>query len=269
MTEDAHTESKVAFSQRPIGKLGCAITFLFLAAIVSVLIGTTIWLEVAYHVLAGWIQFLLENVGSLTFNWEMIACGIGALALGTYGLHCLCIWLRGKNPWKWQWTISISALTIVLFAASIAMTGIIHQLGWMTREPFISNSRRVHLTVNVSNAKQMFYLMVEYDEEYGALPESIYSLKKEGLIKNLYELQFYPENSKTPEPWIIVPDSKSLFSEEETSTSLPRIIMIAPQPIQRKWVALRSDGAVTLIIASQIRREHPYLLEKLPNLLPN
>ena len=96
--------------------------------------GASVFLEIPYQLIAGWVIFLIANVTALEMNWEMAACGLGALLIATYGLHRFFLWIRIGQPWKWSWTISLTTIMLMLFAASIAMTGIIHQLGWMVLE---------------------------------------------------------------------------------------------------------------------------------------
>ena len=268
MTNRNDIPEKPAFSRRPVGKLGLLLILLPIGVFISILSGATLWLDVLYRLACGWISFLLVNINSLTLNWEMLGCGIGALAFGTLGLHRLILWLRRGNPWKWAWTLSITALTLMLFAASIAMTGIIHQLGWMTREPLTQRNNRAHITLNISNAKQIFYLLIEYDDENGMMPQSLEEFKHKGYTGNLHTLQFHPEGGQPPEPWIFLGGGESLLFADEATQQGERIIMIAPMPIRDKWVVLQNDGSAKALLTENIRENHPYVLEKVPNLFP-
>ncbi len=206
---------------------------------------------------------------TLETNWEMTACGVGALLIAVFGLHRFLLWIRKDKPWKWKWTISVTTLVMMLFAASIAMTGIIHQLGWMVREPLTQSGNRTLLTHNTSNAKQLFLLLAEYDHEHGALPKNLEILVSEDYIEAgfIELLMFHPERGRTPEPWIYLGAGEVLYEEhaEEGANEYP--LLISPQPIRGKWVVLRRDGAVKQLRSSGVRREYPWLLERLPNLV--
>ncbi|MCP5537643.1 MAG: hypothetical protein H7A51_15600 [Akkermansiaceae bacterium] len=271
MSEEASTANQPAKKKAAtqVSRLaGCLVIGLVLLFFGVVVFGSTILVEIPYHLAVGWVFFLLSNVRALELNWEMAACGVGALLLAVFGFHRFLIWVRKDKPWKWSWTVSMTAMMLMLFAASISMTGIIHQLGWMAREPLTQSSNRALLTVNVSNAKQIFYSLVEYEDEHGQFPDHLQALVIEGLVSAgaMEELSFHPERERATEPWIYLGEGKSFFdgSEKEGSNEYP--LIISPRPVRGKWVVLRIDGAVTSYPTQSLMRKYPWLAERLPNL---
>ncbi len=229
-----------------------------------VVFGMTVQLEIPFVLLTGWVTFLLKNAKALEVNGELIACGLGALVLATVGLHRLLVWVRRGKPWKWAWTFSVTSLMMMLFASSVSTTGMIHQMAWMAREPLTEDYRNYPLTENTSNAKQIFYLLVEFDEEFGELPESFDALENEDFIKDLSIFQFKPGHGSPPEPWIYLGGKKS-FSDD--IPALDRPVLISPRPIDGKWIVLLLDGAVKQMRGNTIRKQYPWIVERMPHLL--
>jgi len=265
--EISNDQRKLPLPQRPVKVWGCMILLLvgvlFVLAFVA---GMVYQLELIYHLVIGWLFFVVSNVRNLETNLEMIACGIGALGMATYGLHCLLNWLRGERAWKWSWTLSITSLMLMLFAASISMTGMIHQLGWMMREPLTESSRRSSLVSNTSHAKQWFYLLIEYEGEFGDLPPNLEALLElEGIDEKMVRgLRFTPGRGKPSVPWLYLGAGKSILNEEVGTSSG---LLISPRPIRGKWIVLRTDGSVKQLTTEGLKDECPEVLVRLPRLL--
>jgi len=251
------SQKKLPLFRRPVGRCVIIIISLVILLFLTLLTGIAWYLEIIYHLLMGWVFFLLANLAALEVNFEMMACGVGALLLAVFGLQRLLVWVRKDKPWKLSWTISITALMLMLFAASISMTGIIHQLGWMIREPLTESNRGHNQAHNMSNARQISMLLIEYDFEYGELPQSLISLVEAGYIdmKSMAELGY-----------IYLGAEQSMLSDESEGKFL---ILISPHPLREKWVILRSDGSVSAVKNDILQREYPELIKRLPNLLQN
>ncbi len=265
--EISNDERELPLSQRPVRLWGCMILLLvgvlFVLAFVA---GMVYQLELIYHLVMGWLFFVVSNVKNLETNLEMIACGVGALGMATYGLHYLLNWLRGERAWKWPWTLTITSLMLMLFAASISMTGMIHQLGWMMREPLTQSTRRTSLVSNTNYAKQFFYLLIEYDDEFGDLPPNLEALLElEGVNEEVMkEFRFSSGRGKPSEPWLYFGAGESiLVNEPGTSSGL----LISPRPISGKWIMLRSNGSVKQLTTEELKNNCPEVLVRLPNLL--
>lgn len=96
-------------------------------------------LQLAFLLLFGWIAYLGRVVPHMTVNPEIAIEAVMALALALYGLHrILCWWTKQRGgeptPWRFGWTLKITAMVLLLFATSISAVGIVHQIAWMFRE---------------------------------------------------------------------------------------------------------------------------------------
>ena len=202
MSKNPAKKSIRQFWQKGVGR---AVKYVFvaclLALVLAVITGISVPLEFVFQLLVGWFLFLMKNTSSIKLNGEMILCGCGALALAVWGGHRLLVWVRNGSVWKWSWTLSLTAMMLMLFVSSVAMTGVIHQVAWMSSEPLTeSNIRAIARRVqNTSNAKQVFYLLVEYDEEHKKLPDSLELLEKEGDTKGVEIFQFRPDHGRSIE----------------------------------------------------------------------
>ncbi|MFC7335608.1 hypothetical protein ACFQY0_00345 [Haloferula chungangensis] len=78
------------------------------------------------------------------------------------------------NPsWTLRRTLLSSGIFLTLTAAAVAMTGIIHELAWLSRAPMITNrGKNVRRTEAINNGKQIYYAMIEMASE-GLHPSSL------------------------------------------------------------------------------------------------
>jgi hypothetical protein len=97
-------------------------------------------------------MFLMDVLPEVTFRWGAIAetVAVGAvLGVGTH-LFLRRLWrqLRPEEadarPWPVRWSVSLVALIVLLFSATMATVGIGHQVGWLvtSREPVVESSWR-------------------------------------------------------------------------------------------------------------------------------
>ena len=261
MSKDA--ETKKGWLKKLVS-LGCAMLIsLSIFFIILVLLSWLFLAEALFHFLLGWLFFLKKNLTSLEWNFEMLACGIVALILATFGLHRLLIWLRKQSAWKASWTISISALMLTLFGASIAMTGIIHQFGWLIREPFLQSSGDgIHNLMNLKTISSMLFL---YEGEHGELPENLEALEEfEEKYLPLEDINFSPSPQSPTEPWVYFGAEMSFATGKEEAT-LP--LIISPRPLKKRWAVATYENSVSWMTTKALVEEYPKLVELLPNLV--
>jgi len=98
--------------------------------------------EIAIQVVFGWFAFLRRSAVRLTIRWDGVAMFGGALALFVVLSHFFLRWLYREtqrddssavSPWRLRWTLSLTTLTVLAFAAGIAMIGATHQVAWLAR----------------------------------------------------------------------------------------------------------------------------------------
>lgn len=90
--------------------------------------------------LFGWYYFLQRVLPAVRVNIPSIVTGAVALALFILGGHLGARWLwrethaeldRDAKHWKWEWTLSIVAVVVLMFVCGIATIGVVHQTGWI------------------------------------------------------------------------------------------------------------------------------------------
>ncbi len=131
---------------RRILKTLLALVLLFFA---SALTGG-MWLFLLPFLLAfGWLAYLVRVIPEVSVN--LGAVFFAALTLLVFGVaahHCLR-WLhrswgantdKGGRVWLPRWTVSFTALLVLLFAANIAVVGVVHQTGWIVSGDVLEHS---------------------------------------------------------------------------------------------------------------------------------
>jgi hypothetical protein len=101
--------------------------------------------EAALFLVAGWASFLFRVLPQITVNVNGVLTGVVALAGFVAGLHLLLRWLYGATAadtaeaparrWQLRWTLGLTGLVVVMFAAGIATVGSLHQVGWLATSP--------------------------------------------------------------------------------------------------------------------------------------
>lgn len=110
-----------------------------------------VWLiEVPILLVIGWVHFLAGVLPEVTFRWGYIAETLGVVVVLGVGTHLFLgrLWrqLRAEEaqarPWPVRWSVSLVALGVLLFSATMATVGIGHQVGWMmsSPEPLVESS---------------------------------------------------------------------------------------------------------------------------------
>jgi hypothetical protein len=110
-----------------------------------------VWMfQVPWALALGWGGFLLRVVPEMTVRWDAIAeTGVVGAVLGV-GTHLFLRWLwrqlcpGDERPWPVRWSVSLVALLVLLFGATMATVGIGHHVGWLAsgRAPLTESSWR-------------------------------------------------------------------------------------------------------------------------------
>ncbi|HEX6986597.1 MAG TPA: DUF1559 domain-containing protein [Planctomycetaceae bacterium] len=132
-------------------------------------------------VLFGWAGFLRRVVPQMTADRGSIAVAAVALLLFTVGIHVMARrgyrrFASGRDDlppkWRLKWTLSLVALTFVLFAAGVAITGLTHQVAWLASsdEPIAAETAVVH-SPDLRTSLRWLVLGFNYQSDIdGALP---------------------------------------------------------------------------------------------------
>lgn len=111
------------------------------------------WLvELPVVLVLGWFWFLERVLPEVTFRWDAIAETVVVGVVLGVGSHQLlrrlwAQWHAGEaeaRPWPARWSVSLVALIVLLFCATMATVGIGHQVGWLVsgRAPVLESSWR-------------------------------------------------------------------------------------------------------------------------------
>ena len=202
-------------------------------------LGPAVWvLMFAYHLAVGWVRHLLAVVPSLEPDFATIGLSIIAITIATTLLHRF---LRAViNPsWSLKRTVLSTGIFLSLTAAAITMTGIVHELAWLSRSPVITDrGRATTRTETINNGKQVYLAMLEMAQE-DQHPHSIEEIVS--FIDYKGELfSFQPsEGSRVREPFLL------LRPGEDITTLPPETPIIGAFGLDGgRCVIVRADGAV-------------------------
>jgi hypothetical protein len=134
--------------------------------------------EVPRLLVFGWIWFLAVVLPAVTVDWGVLAVGAAALVLFAGGVHWAgWAWRRraaGRPPWRFRWTLSVVALTFLLFASGVCLVGLTHQVAWLAgaREPLYGTSlgERYQSRAAQWNLKDLGMGALNYHSTIGRLP---------------------------------------------------------------------------------------------------
>jgi hypothetical protein len=131
--------------------------------------------------LTGWFWFLLRVGPQLTFDGVSLIYAAVALLLLLCGVHFSGSWLyremsREEPPraWRWRSSAAIVGAVLSLFAASIAIIGIVHQGTWlMTQEADWREPRAKYVIFEHSthNLRSIGSGLQSYADQNGAFPK--------------------------------------------------------------------------------------------------
>lgn len=109
---------------------------LFLAVVLaSALLLGEYFLPVTGQLAVGWAVFMVDVLPKVSVDGQGVL--FLAVLIGLAGVvgHRFCRWLAADRPWRPRWTAAGLTLVLVLFAAGMAFTGVVHQVGWLIRNP--------------------------------------------------------------------------------------------------------------------------------------
>lgn len=122
-------------------------------------------LEALWTLAAGWFTHVGTVLPEITINWSGV--GILAVGLGLAALlgHRFCRWLwegtGHHDPWRARWTFAGLGAIVLMFAAGMAFTGVVHQTGWLLRSPErlvgsgVSNERNASASLRILMTAQI------------------------------------------------------------------------------------------------------------------
>jgi hypothetical protein len=145
----------------------------------------------------GWLWYLKRVIPQLNPDPGAVAIAVGCLLGVVFGSHTFLRWVyaaSGSSPtacpttdppttpipslrrWPWKWTLQLVGLVVLIFVAGVAVTGIIHQTGWLIHSPeprLRGGMREVSARVkSTNNLKYMGLAAHDVVDNGKALPRS-------------------------------------------------------------------------------------------------
>ena len=91
------------------------------------------------RIFVGWVNFIGTVIPGISIDIAGVATFIICLGLAAILGQSFCRWLwknsGHEEPWKPRWTAAGLAVVVLMFAAGMAFTGVVHQTGWLLRSP--------------------------------------------------------------------------------------------------------------------------------------
>ena len=121
-------------------------TFLVLFSFLFLLmLGALLPLEAIGHLLLGWFYYTTQTLPSVSINPEAVVLGFLCLLALALGGHQSARWLFNNwaSPsaepkfWRPSWTLLTLCIFVLMFIASIASIGIVHQTLWLANGPIV------------------------------------------------------------------------------------------------------------------------------------
>ena len=198
---------------RPFSALGILPVLLLLAGLI--LVGLLVlgvmgqWaFEAVWAFLSGWFTYPTRIIPKVTYNFEMILCGIGAFGLALFFGHRFLHWLAEQvptlpSPWHFRNTAILSCLFLAMFGTSIAMTGVIHQMAWLGGAKKITRSRGMSMSgIQKSDADDLVSELYFGLDENSRFPDSLVAFLEKQSEAELTNGHLCHYERGQAEPWL-------------------------------------------------------------------
>lgn len=214
------------------------------------LIGNGVLLQMAFHLVSGWLFHAQETLPPFLAKWRVAVLPMGCLVIAVWLTHSfICRWAKAKRPdftWQIKYTVSIFLLLFLSSAAAIAMSGIVHQLFWLSKEDVIIRRgiERIHIR---NETRNLCLFMFHYHQQKGRYPQDWKELETWDI--NSYVDGWCLQIGDVPEPFI-------LLRQTMDNGSLEKLPLVVSPYIQSedKYVMGYSDGSVRLVEPAMLKR---------------
>ncbi len=188
--------------------------------------GTLFLLEIPIHLVSGWVFHARETLPPFLEKWRAAVLPVGCLIIAVWLTHSfICRWAKAKRPdlkWRIKYTVSIFSLLFLSSAAAIAMSGIIHQFFWLSKEDVITRrggSERARVMMHARNLSQATYGFFNMNQRF---PGSFDELKE---YFGSDDFCWHSEKGGgVPEPFILIqPRSSDKLEDDELLIVSPLI----------------------------------------------
>ncbi|WP_434384699.1 hypothetical protein [Melittangium boletus] len=187
--------------QRFLGTvLGLGVMFLMCFGLT---LGQVWWLSALLTLAFGWLSFLGRVLPQVQWRWDSLAATLAvgaALGVGSH-LFLRALWRRwhasGAPAWPVRWSVSLLALLVLLFAATMATVGAAHHVGWLltTREPLVESSwARMKQRASERDEAERLCRFAGLQSQAGVAPERLAAV-----------LLGLPDTQDAAERWFVLP----------------------------------------------------------------
>jgi len=134
-----------------------------------------VWpVELLWTMASGWFTHIVRMLRELSWDIGAIALSLTALLVAVVSLHYIITSLKKeKGTWRWKNTVGASGAVLLLCGMAIAVSGVIHQLAWLAREPVTERSGISDSTRITMSLKDMYVGLHDYQVELGKPAASI------------------------------------------------------------------------------------------------
>jgi hypothetical protein len=220
---------------------------LFVLLIVAVLLPGLLNLPIQFAglLLFGWVSYARSVLPRVSFNPEIAANAIITLALATAGLHRALVWWGRKQSgqstrWRFVSTLKIVTMVLLLFATSIAATGIVHQIGWFFRADELTyDASRGLMTREISNMKGVAVALRLYTDDFGGkLPRDLDELIPDYLPDRTLLFSTI-ERGEPPEQILYFPDHKTADPASAIIVAGPHVSASGKRTVARRDTSIQ------------------------------
>ncbi len=197
-----------------------ALIAIFLLLTFAACSGLITALELPLRLVLGWIWHLVQAAPVLLPQWPKLLVPLGCLALATWLVHRFVRWwLAAKGSavgWHGRHTLSATALVLLGAAAAIGLSGVVHQIVWLSNEPLHERRGADFARADAMNsANQILLALEDFHLEQGCFPDSLADLS---LPSQLTMVR--PHHGGAPEPFV--------YLKPTTAPDPDTVVLVSP-----------------------------------------
>ena len=222
----------------------------FILILIHFLFAIQVHLAVVFHLLTGWLRFILKVLPLVQLNTGLILSSLLSLGVAVWLLHravtAICSKKGGRVRWTIKQTLATTTLILMLFGAVLAGTGMGYQIVWMKQEwgLTVAGLREIHEKSTGSFTHDVWVVLKQWaDAHSGHYPSSLHELVPDYIDDpKAFSLVYLwsPVRSGPHEPWIYL--GASLTASDPGHLPL----LVSPRPFYSgQYVVCRINGSVS------------------------
>ncbi|QJE96716.1 hypothetical protein [Luteolibacter luteus] len=216
-----------------------ALKVCLLVLVISFFTSSLIILEIPIRFFFGWALHLHETVPGLLPKWRGLLLPLGCLVLTAFLVHRFIRWwlvAKGsERAWSFAQSGAILGLVLLCSAAAIALSGIAHQLAWLSQDQMITDGRPRARTEVMVRTRQLLIAIDDFVETEGRYPATSKEIDDHYVSKA--PKTWISVKGRAAEPFVLVPPGAPLFRNTEIPMRL-----ISPA-VEGQVIVVFEDGA--------------------------